>query len=81
MAFPTKYWFFPNVVGRFPLIESPEVWAVAADELLETTRPIHQNILLALQDTPFSKEAGARNLLALYESSVADVAIEWRPAS
>jgi len=72
---------FPERCRQIPITESPEVWAAAADELLKTTRPSHQDILLALQDTPFSKETGARNLLALYESSVADVAIEWQPTS
>ena len=60
---------FPERCRQIPITESPEVWAAAADELLETTRPSHQNIFLALQDTPFSREAGARNLLALYEAN------------
>jgi len=60
---------FPERCRQLPITESLEVWAAAADELLETTRPNRQNVLLALQGTPFSREAGARNLLALYEAN------------
>ena len=60
---------FPKHCRRLPVAEGAEAWAAAADSLLRTPRLQARDIAVALQNTPFSREAGARNLLTLYDAS------------